>query len=88
MFAAPTLAFLTEQAQQALLLAAAVSLPVMLVSAAVGLVASLFQATTQLQDALLTHLPRLLLVGLSLIWLGPWMGRTIAAYAIRVFSGG
>jgi flagellar biosynthetic protein FliQ len=88
MLAAPTLSVLTEQAQQALLLAAAVSLPVLLVSALVGLLASLFQATTQLQDALLVQLPRLLLVGLALVWLGPWMGRSITAFAVRMFGGG
>lgn len=88
MLAAPTLSVLTEQAQQALLLATAVSLPVLLVSALVGLLASLFQATTQLQDALLVQLPRLLLVGLALVWLGPWMGRSITAFAVRMFGGG
>lgn len=87
MLATPTLAALTEQAQQALLLAAAVSLPVMGVSAVVGLVMALVQSTTQIQDALVTHLPRLLLVGLALIWLGPWMGRNIAAFALRMFGG-
>jgi flagellar biosynthesis protein FliQ len=84
----PTLSFLAEQAQQALILAVAVSLPVVLVSALVGLIVSMFQAATQIQDVLLIHLPRLLLVGLTLLWLGPWMGRTITAYAVRMFSGG
>jgi flagellar biosynthetic protein FliQ len=87
MLATPTLAVLTEQAQQALLLAAAVSLPVLLVSAVVGLVMALVQSTTQVQDALVTHLPRLLLVGLTLLWLGPWMGRNLTAFALRVFGG-
>jgi flagellar biosynthetic protein FliQ len=87
MFAALTLGVLTEQAQQALLLAAAVSLPLLLVSALVGLLVSMFQGTFQLQDALLVHVPRLILVGFSLLWLGPWMGRTIVAFSIRMFTG-
>jgi flagellar biosynthetic protein FliQ len=88
MVGAASLDSLTELAQQGLLIAALVSLPVLLVSAVVGLVSAMLQATTQLEDALLTHLPRLLLVGLTLIWLGPWMGRTLSAYAARAFSGG
>jgi flagellar biosynthetic protein FliQ len=88
MFAALTLSVLSEYAQQALLIAAAVSLPLLIVSALVGLVIAMFQATTQLQDVLIVHLPRLVVASLALLWLGPWMGRTITEFALRMFTGG
>lgn len=74
--------------QEALLLAVAVSLPVVVVAALVGLLVAVVQAATQVQDVTLSHLPRLIVVAIALAVAGPWMGAQIAAFAARVFSGG
>ncbi len=84
----PSLGHLTELAQSALLLAVAVSLPVVGVAALVGLLVAAIQAVTQLQDPTIAHLPRLLVVALVLALTGPWMGQQIAAFAEVAFSGG
>ena len=76
---------LVAQAQQALLLTVAVSLPVIGVAAVVGLLVAAFQAASQVQDATLAHLPRLLAVVGTLVVLGPWMGTQVATFAERVF---
>ncbi len=76
---------LAAQAQEALLLAVAVSLPVVAVAAVVGLVVAVLQAATQIQDITLSHLPRFLAVAGALALLGPWMGSQIAIFAARVF---
>jgi type III secretory pathway component EscS len=83
----PSLAGLTEQAQQALLLAASVSLPVVGAAAVVGLLVAIVQAVTQVQDVTIAHLPRFVVVVVALAVMGPWMGRQIAAFAVRAILG-
>jgi flagellar biosynthesis protein FliQ len=79
---------LTEAGREALLLAVGVSLPLVAVAALVGLVIAVLQVATQVQDVTLAHLPRFLAVAVTLAALGPWMGHQIAAFALRVLSGG
>ncbi|HVJ20204.1 MAG TPA: type III secretion system export apparatus subunit SctS [Polyangiaceae bacterium] len=83
-----SLSDLTELAQTALLLAVAVSLPVVGIAAVVGLLVAALQAVTQLQDATIAHLPRFLVVALALALAGPWMGEQIASFALQAFGGG
>ena len=82
----PSLSALTELGENAVLLSLAVSLPVVGVAALVGAGVSALQAATQLQDSTLAHLPRLLVVALALVVLGPWMGAQIAGFALEVFT--
>jgi flagellar biosynthetic protein FliQ len=77
---------LVHDAQQALWLVLAVSLPVLGVAAIVGLVVAAFQAASQIQDPTLAHLPRLLAVIAALALLGPWMGHEVATFAQQMFS--
>ncbi|HEX9620399.1 MAG TPA: type III secretion system export apparatus subunit SctS [Polyangiaceae bacterium] len=79
---------LVALSQEALLLAVLVSLPVVAIAAAAGLVVAVFQAATQVQDFTLAHLPRLVVVAIALAVLGPWMGAEVAAFAARAFGGG
>jgi type III secretion protein S len=75
---------LVEHARQALILAALVSLPVIGVAAAVGLLVAAIQAATQIQDPTAAHLPRVVAVTATLAVLAPWMGAQVAAFAERV----
>lgn len=77
---------LLSLAQNALLVAVLVVLPVLTVAALVGLISALFQSATQVHDAALGHLPRLVAVALALLALGPWMGRQIVAFALQAFG--
>ena len=78
---------LTTLAQQALLLSLAVALPVIGAAALIGLIVSVLQAATQIQDYTLAHLPRLLVVVAVLAATGPWIGSQIAEFALRAFGG-
>ena len=82
-----SLGSLTTLAQQALLLSIAVALPVVGAAALIGLIVSVLQAATQIQDHTLGHLPRLLVVVAVLAATGPWIGSQIAEFALRAFSG-
>jgi flagellar biosynthesis protein FliQ len=78
---------LTTLGQQALLLSLAVALPVIGAAALIGLIVSVLQAATQIQDHTLAHLPRLLVVVAVLAATGPWIGSQIAEFAVRAFGG-
>jgi type III secretion HrpO family protein len=78
---------LVSLAQQGLLLALVVSLPVLGVAAVIGLVSAIFQAATQVHDAALGHFPKFVAVTIALALLGPWMGRQLLAFALRAFGG-
>lgn len=81
-----SLPHLVDFAQQALLLAALVSLPVVGVAAIVGLLVAAIQAAAQIQDPTISHLPRVLAVIAALVVAGPWMGHQIAAFAERAIT--
>jgi type III secretion HrpO family protein len=82
-----SLADLSSLSQQALLLSVAVALPVVGAAALVGLLVSVLQAATQVQDPTIGHLPRLLAVVAVLVAVGPWMASQIAEFALRAFGG-
>jgi type III secretion HrpO family protein len=83
----PSLGDLTGLGQQALLLSVAVALPVVGAAALIGLLVSVLQAATQIQDHTLGHLPRLVIVVAVLVATGPWIGSQIAEFAVRAFGG-
>jgi type III secretion HrpO family protein len=78
-----SLADLAALGESALVLSLLVSLPVITIAALVGLVVAALQAATQLQDATIAHLPRLVAVSLVLVVLAPWMGSEIAGFALE-----
>lgn len=77
---------LVHEAQEAMAVALAVSLPVLGAAALVSLVAAALQAATQIQDPTLSHLPRLLAVLAALAIAGPWMAHQVGAFAEQLFS--
>jgi type III secretion HrpO family protein len=83
-----SVADLTQLAQEALLLALTLSLPVVGVAAVMGLIVAVFQAATQVQDFTLAHLLRLVVVAVSLAVFAPYIGRQIATFTERAFLGG
>jgi type III secretory pathway component EscS len=83
----PSLTLLTEAAREALLLTISLSLPVIAVAALVSVLVAIIQTMTQMQDVGWAQLPRFLAVAVALSALGPWMGRQIAHFAMRVFGG-
>jgi flagellar biosynthetic protein FliQ len=50
-----------------------VSLPILLVSLIVGLLISIFQAVTQIQEMTITFVPKIVMTFLSLLFFGSWM---------------
>ena len=66
-------AALLEVSRDAVVVVLKIGTPIMLISLIVGLVISLFQALTQIQEATLTFVPKILVVIVSLLLLAPFM---------------
>jgi len=62
------------------------SMPILGVSLVVGLVVSLIQAITQIQEVTLTFIPKILGVILVVSLLGPWMLQEMLAFTRYVFD--
>lgn len=60
--------------------------PVLAVVLVVGLVISVLQATTQLQEMTLSYVPKMLAAGLMLILLGPWMIGRLTQFAVNTLE--
>lgn len=82
---------MTEQqvlqiAAQAMVTAAKIAAPILLSAMAVGLVISLFQSVTQIQEPTLTFVPKVLVVGLVVMFAGHWMLGEFTAYVQSLFA--
>lgn len=73
-------------AREALLLILKVSLPVLLVSMVVGLIVSIFQTVTSIQEQTLTFVPKVVGIFLTLMLLGDWMLNSMANFAVELWS--
>jgi len=72
-----------RQAIEATLMMAA---PMLLAALAVGLIVSIFQAATQINEATLQFVPKLVAIFLVMILLGPWMLQYMVDYIQRLFG--
>jgi len=60
--------------------------PILLVSLVVGLMISLFQAVTQLQEMTLTFVPKIIAVFLTLLIALPWMVKVLVGFTRSIFN--
>ncbi|HTA16016.1 MAG TPA: flagellar biosynthesis protein FliQ [Solirubrobacteraceae bacterium] len=73
-------------ASQAMTLALKIAGPLLLVGLVVGLVVSVFQAVTQIQEQSLTLIPKIIGVAAVIVLLGPWMLGQLVAYTTTMFT--
>lgn len=66
--------------------AAKVSAPILITVLVLGLVISILQATTQIQEQTLTFVPKLIAAAVVGIFLGSWMLQTIISFTSRIFD--
>nr|WP_295970430.1 flagellar biosynthesis protein FliQ [uncultured Bacillus sp.] len=60
--------------------------PLLLLALVVGLIVSIFQATTQIQEQTLAFIPKIVAVLLGIVFFGPWMLSYMLSYAGDIFS--
>jgi flagellar biosynthesis protein FliQ len=73
--------------QQALLTLLLVAAPMLLAALAVGLLVSIFQAATQINEMTLSFIPKLIAVFATLVIAGPWMTGLLVDYIRRLITG-
>ena len=74
--------FFFDAVKTAMLLAA----PMLLAGLAVGLLVSMFQAATSISEMTLTFIPKMLAVGIALIFFFPWMVQTMITFMENLFN--
>jgi flagellar biosynthetic protein FliQ len=75
-----------EIGRQALEVTLVLAAPMLLAALIVGLIVSIFQAATQLNEATLQFVPKLVVMFLVLILVGPWMLQYMMDYIQRLFE--
>jgi flagellar biosynthesis protein FliQ len=60
--------------------------PVLLIGMGVGLIVSVFQATTSIQEQTLTFVPKIAAILIALFVFGPWMLSTLTQFTIRMLQ--
>ncbi|HSZ69942.1 MAG TPA: flagellar biosynthesis protein FliQ [Solirubrobacteraceae bacterium] len=73
-------------AAQAMSLAFKVAGPLLLGAMVVGLVVSIFQAVTQIQEQSLTLIPKIATIAAITVLLGPWMLDQLVAYTTNLYT--
>lgn len=73
-------------AREAVLTVLLVAGPALAIGMLVGLLVSVFQATTQIQEQTLTFIPKIVAVLVSLVLFGPWMIRILVDFADRLLT--
>ena len=74
-------------ALQAMTVAMKVSAPFLLTGLVVGLLVSIFQAATQIQEPTLAFIPKIVIVALAILLFGPFMLALLTDFTTRVFTG-
>jgi flagellar biosynthesis protein FliQ len=75
----------TQLAVEALAVSLKLSLPFLLAGLVVGLLISIFQAATQIQEVTLSFIPKIIVTGAVLVIGGPWMLDQMLGYTSDLF---
>ncbi|WP_188622309.1 flagellar biosynthesis protein FliQ [Caldalkalibacillus thermarum] len=75
-----------DLAQNAVFTILLVAGPMLLMALGVGLLVSIFQATTQIQEQTLAFIPKIVVVLLSLVIFGPWMLSVILDFTNKLWK--
>ena len=78
--------FIVEFAKQAILLTIYLSMPMLGLGLIAGLIISVFQAVTQVQEMTLTFVPKIIAVFLGLLFAAPWMLEEMTSFTRNVFE--
>ena len=64
-----------------------VASPALLATLVTGLVVSIFQAATQINEQTLTFIPKIIIMTVALALLGPWIMQTMLTFTTEMFTG-
>jgi len=73
--------------RQAMEITLMIAAPMLLVALIIGLIVSIFQAATQINEATLSFIPKLVGIFVAIVVAGPWMLSVMLDYMRQVFTG-
>jgi flagellar biosynthetic protein FliQ len=76
-----------EIALHTMVVALKLSAPILVTSLVIGFTVSLFQSLTQIQEVTLSFVPKLLGIGIALLFCGNWMMHTLVTFTNDLFAG-
>ncbi len=79
-------AMIIELGQQTMFTILILSAPMLVIGLIVGLAVSIFQATTQIQEATLAFIPKIIAVLGSLVVFGPWLLSMIINFTLKLYT--
>ena len=63
-----------------------ISAPLLLLALVIGLIVSIFQATTQIQEQTLAFIPKIVAVFLGIVFFGRWMLGRMISFTLDIFN--
>lgn len=78
--------FVVEMIRSAVFLVLTLSAPILFSALIVGLLVSIFQATTSIQEQTLTFVPKITAILLMLVFTSEWMFTSLSEYTINLFK--
>ncbi len=75
-----------EISKQSIYITGLVAGPILILALAVGLIISIFQSVTQIQEQTLVFVPKIIAVFIGLLVFGPWMLRQLLNYTENIFG--
>lgn len=81
-----TVEAVADMTKDALFLIIKVSLPILLISLIIGLIVSIFQTVTSIQEQTLTFVPKIICVFVGLVVFGQWMINSMVEFMVSLWS--
>lgn len=78
--------FIIDFGRQAMEMVLILSLPMLGVGLVVGLIVSVFQATTSIQEMTLQFIPKIICISITLVVAGPWMLTELSDFTTRILT--
>ncbi|HSU80471.1 MAG TPA: flagellar biosynthesis protein FliQ [Candidatus Angelobacter sp.] len=78
--------FVISIAERAIMTTLLVCAPLLVIALVIGLLVSIFQATTQIQEQTLSFIPKIVAVMIALVFFGPWMLSQLLTFTQDIFS--
>ncbi len=79
--------FVIEVTNQAVKVTLMLAAPMLLGALVVGIVVSLFQAVTQINEQTLSFIPKILVIVMAMVLLSPWMMETMTSFTKDLYVG-
>jgi flagellar biosynthetic protein FliQ len=78
--------YVIEVTQQAMKITLMLAAPMLIGALVVGVLVSIFQAVTQIQEQTLSFIPKILVIVAALVIFSPWMMETMTSYTRELFE--